>query len=108
MVMTSSTSRSANAERGGSLPEVSVTGNAEAALFDALGQVFHLDPPQALRLSQEAFGSIASFLADVSAGSTSQEHETLALEQIDEMLSELEELKCQLGEFVAGKSIARN
>lgn len=104
--MKASASLSADAERSHTSPDLSVAASAEAALFDALEQVFLLDRRDALRLSREAFGAIASFLADVSASSVTASDEARAMAQFDEMRGELEELKRQLSEFVANKPVA--
>ena len=81
-----------------------MTTAVEAALFDALERVFQLERNEALRLSHEAYGAIASHLADVSAQSNSPAEETQAMAQFDEMQGELEELKRQLSEFVAARA----
>ena len=108
LVIKSDAILSADLRRGGASQGDSIAEATETALFEALEQVFLLERSEAMRLSREAYGAIASFLADVTAHPGSDQDETQAMAQFDEMRNELEDLKRQLREFMAERKTAND
>ena len=76
---------------------------AAEQLFSALSDVFKLKPEEALRVYREAYGLIASYLADLSVRSDPELDEARTLEHFVEMRDELDVLKVHVQEFVDAK-----
>lgn len=77
----------------------------EDRLFNALGDVFRMEPEQALQTSKEAACLIACFVADIGAVSRTTHSIDAALARIQEMQLELAELSQHLEEFKATRIV---
>lgn len=80
-----------------------VANDLEDQLFEILSDIFRLEETSALDVSSRATDQIASFVADVGAISRSPQSNARAVQILEQLKRNLEELCCQLLEFQSGK-----
>ena len=76
----------------------------EDRLFDALREIFKLEPKLALSISKQAVEHIATYVADLGAISKNGHMIEQALKQIEDMGTEINTLKAHLLEYELLKS----